>query len=142
MKAQLLFSAQCPTSLLQCSLFMGLGYYSYARAWTGSTYGSDHTDLILLWKKDQRRRYSRVLDCAGFPFSLFIVHIFREKANRIDQRNEMEGGDEGIERVEDSKDLQQQSKAFDKLTDRVEDRQLDSTRVQEVLSFSFSVFEI
>ena len=49
------------------------------------------------------------------------------------------GGDEGlIERVVDSKDLQQQSKAFDKLTDRVEDRQLDSTRVQEVLSlFAF-----
>lgn len=44
----------------------------------------------------------------------------------------MEAGDEGIERMEDSKDLQQQSKAFDKLTDRVEDRQLDSTRVQEV----------
>lgn len=38
-----------------------------------------------------------------------------------------------IERVEDSKDLQQQSKALDKLTDHVEDRQLDSTRVQEVL---------
>ena len=44
----------------------------------------------------------------------------------------MEGGDEGIERVENSKDLQQQSKALDKLTDHVEDRQLDSTRVQEV----------
>ena len=44
----------------------------------------------------------------------------------------MEGADEGIERVVDSKDLQQQSKAFDKLTDRVEDRQLDSSRVQEV----------
>lgn len=44
------------------------------------------------------------------------------------------GGDEGIEsRVEDSKDLQQQSKALDKLTDHVEDRQLDSSRVQEVL---------
>ncbi|KAL2459335.1 DNA-binding enhancer protein-related [Forsythia ovata] len=43
----------------------------------------------------------------------------------------MEGGEEGVERVEDSKDLQQQSKALDKLTDRVEDRQLDSTRVQE-----------
>lgn len=37
----------------------------------------------------------------------------------------MEGADEGgIERVVDSKDLQQQSKALDKLTDRVEDRQL------------------
>lgn len=45
----------------------------------------------------------------------------------------MEAADEGIDRMEDSKDLQQQSKAFDKLTDRVEDRQLDSTRVQEVL---------
>ena len=44
----------------------------------------------------------------------------------------MEGGEEGAERMVDSKDLQQQSKAFDKLTDRVEDRQLDSTRVQEV----------
>ncbi|KAI3696592.1 hypothetical protein L6452_28984 [Arctium lappa] len=46
----------------------------------------------------------------------------------------MEGGDEGIERVEDSKDLQQQSKALDKLTDHVEDRQLDSTRVQEAMA--------
>lgn len=55
----------------------------------------------------------------------------------------MEGGDDGaIERVVDSKDLQQQSKAFDKLTDRVEDRQLDSTRVQEVLSFSLCLSEI
>ncbi|KAF9602344.1 hypothetical protein IFM89_026549 [Coptis chinensis] len=34
----------------------------------------------------------------------------------------MEGGEEGIDRVEDSKDLQQQSKALDKLTDHVEDR--------------------
>lgn len=48
--------------------------------------------------------------------------------------------DGGIETVLDSKDLQQQSKAFDKLTDRVEDRQLDSTRVQEVRSFSVSFF--
>jgi hypothetical protein len=31
-----------------------------------------------------------------------------------------------------SKDLQQQSKALDKLTDHVEDRQLDSSRVQSV----------
>lgn len=45
----------------------------------------------------------------------------------------MEGGDEGVVKVPDSKDLQQQSKALDKLTDRVEDRQLDSTRVQEVI---------
>lgn len=46
----------------------------------------------------------------------------------------MEAGDEGaVDLVADSKDLQQQSKALDKLTDRVEDRQLDSTRVQEVL---------
>lgn len=48
------------------------------------------------------------------------------------------GGDEGVERLVDSKDMQQQSKAFDKLTDRVEDRQLDSTRVQEVLSYKSS----
>jgi phage gp36-like protein len=47
----------------------------------------------------------------------------------------MEGGDEGgIDRVVDSKDLQQRSKALDKLTDRVEDRQLDSTRVQEAMA--------
>lgn len=46
----------------------------------------------------------------------------------------MEGGDDRVERIVDSKDMQQQSKAFDKLTDRVEDRQLDSTRVQEVSS--------
>ncbi|KAL5700306.1 hypothetical protein ACHQM5_025765 [Ranunculus cassubicifolius] len=44
----------------------------------------------------------------------------------------MEVGDEGIER--DSKDLQQQSKALDKLTDHVEDRQLNSTRVQEAMA--------
>ncbi|KMT16276.1 hypothetical protein BVRB_3g054270 [Beta vulgaris subsp. vulgaris] len=46
----------------------------------------------------------------------------------------MEGGDEGIERMVDSKDMQQQSKAFDKLTDRVEDRQLDSSRVQTAMA--------
>lgn len=45
----------------------------------------------------------------------------------------MEAGDGGVDRVVDSKDLQQQSKAFDKLTDRVEDRQLDSSRAQSVL---------
>lgn len=37
-----------------------------------------------------------------------------------------------VDRIVDSKDLQQQSKALDKLTDHVEDRQLDSSRVQEV----------
>ncbi|KAI3911099.1 hypothetical protein MKW92_012203 [Papaver armeniacum] len=47
----------------------------------------------------------------------------------------MEVVDEGIERlVEDSKDLQQQSKALDKLTDHVEDRQLDISRVQEAMA--------
>nr|GMD47102.1 huntingtin-interacting protein K [Ipomoea batatas] len=45
----------------------------------------------------------------------------------------MEAGDEGIEIV-DSKDLQQQSKAFDKLTDHVEDRQLDSSCVQTAMA--------
>uniref|UniRef100_A0A0D3AFA3 Nascent polypeptide-associated complex subunit alpha-like UBA domain-containing protein n=1 Tax=Brassica oleracea var. oleracea TaxID=109376 RepID=A0A0D3AFA3_BRAOL len=43
----------------------------------------------------------------------------------------MEGAEEaGEEIMVDSKDLQKQSKALDKLTDRVEDRQLDSSRVQ------------
>ncbi|XP_010464237.1 PREDICTED: huntingtin-interacting protein K [Camelina sativa] len=47
----------------------------------------------------------------------------------------MEGTDEaGAEIAIDSKDLQQQSKAFDKLTDRVEDRQLDSSRVQSAMA--------
>ncbi|EPS58756.1 hypothetical protein M569_16058 [Genlisea aurea] len=46
----------------------------------------------------------------------------------------MEGADEGVDNILDSKDLQKQSKAFDKLTDRVEDRQLDSTRVQEAMA--------
>ncbi|XVE82279.1 hypothetical protein DITRI_Ditri15bG0135400 [Diplodiscus trichospermus] len=46
----------------------------------------------------------------------------------------MEAGDEGVDRVVDSKDLQQQSKAFDKLTDRVEDRQLDSCRAHSAMA--------
>ncbi|KAL1211867.1 hypothetical protein V5N11_023850 [Cardamine amara subsp. amara] len=47
----------------------------------------------------------------------------------------MEGAEEaGAEITVDSKDLQQQSKAFDKLTDRVEDRQLDSSRVQSAMA--------
>ncbi|CAN7113187.1 unnamed protein product [Brassica rapa subsp. narinosa] len=47
----------------------------------------------------------------------------------------MEGAEEaGAEIMVDSKDLQQQSKALDKLTDRVEDRQLDSNRVQSAMA--------
>ncbi|XP_022722257.1 huntingtin-interacting protein K-like [Durio zibethinus] len=46
----------------------------------------------------------------------------------------MEAGDGGVDRVVDSKDLQQQSKAFDKLTDRVEDRQLDSSRAKSAMA--------
>ncbi|XP_017975281.1 PREDICTED: huntingtin-interacting protein K [Theobroma cacao] len=46
----------------------------------------------------------------------------------------MEAGDGGVDRVVDSKDLQQQSKAFHKLVDRVEDRQLDSSRVQTAMA--------
>uniref|UniRef100_A0A7N0TSX3 Nascent polypeptide-associated complex subunit alpha-like UBA domain-containing protein n=1 Tax=Kalanchoe fedtschenkoi TaxID=63787 RepID=A0A7N0TSX3_KALFE len=48
----------------------------------------------------------------------------------------MEGvaAEEGIERTEDSKDLQKQSKALDKLTYHVEDRQLDSTRVHQAMA--------
>ncbi|BBN12782.1 hypothetical protein MPTK1_5g22870 [Marchantia polymorpha subsp. ruderalis] len=36
-------------------------------------------------------------------------------------------------RTPDSKDQQQQSKALDSLTDHVEERQLDSTRVQQAM---------
>nr|BAJ95762.1 predicted protein [Hordeum vulgare subsp. vulgare] len=43
-----------------------------------------------------------------------------------------EGGPAAPAADADSKDLQQQSKALDKLTDHVEDRQLDSSRVQSV----------
>ncbi|PWA85925.1 hypothetical protein CTI12_AA144120 [Artemisia annua] len=45
------------------------------------------------------------------------------------------GGEESVE-IENSKDLQQQSKALDKLTDHHDDnhRQLDSTRVQEAMA--------
>jgi hypothetical protein len=50
---------------------------------------------------------------------------------------EVTGGEEGGTEMEDklsSKDLQQQSMALDKLTDPVvDDRQLDSSRVQEVV---------
>ncbi|XP_074571569.1 uncharacterized protein LOC141828102 [Curcuma longa] len=47
----------------------------------------------------------------------------------------MEGGDGAAATAAvDSKDLQQQSKALDKLTDRVEDRQLDSSRVQSAMA--------
>ncbi|KAK4759331.1 hypothetical protein SAY87_022462 [Trapa incisa] len=54
----------------------------------------------------------------------------------------MEGGDDSaLERLVDSKDMQQQSKALDKLTDRVEDRQLDSTRVQEAMASIASTAE-
>ncbi|KAF9597597.1 hypothetical protein IFM89_019965 [Coptis chinensis] len=41
---------------------------------------------------------------------------------------------QGIDRVEDSKDLQQQSRALDKLTNHVEVHQLNSTRVQEAMT--------
>ncbi|KAJ1687647.1 hypothetical protein LUZ63_019037 [Rhynchospora breviuscula] len=50
---------------------------------------------------------------------------------------EREGGGGGEEMAVEpsSKDLQQQSKALDKLTDRVvDDRQLDSSRVQEAMA--------
>ncbi|XVF32133.1 hypothetical protein REPUB_Repub17cG0055800 [Reevesia pubescens] len=46
----------------------------------------------------------------------------------------MEGGDGGNDLVVDSKDLQQQSKAFNKLTYRVEDRQLNSSRAQSAMA--------
>ncbi|KAJ7542309.1 hypothetical protein O6H91_10G100700 [Diphasiastrum complanatum] len=43
-------------------------------------------------------------------------------------------GGGGGGRGTDSKDLQQQSKALDSLTDHVEDRQLDSSRVQQAIA--------
>ncbi|CAM0877671.1 unnamed protein product [Alopecurus aequalis] len=45
-----------------------------------------------------------------------------------------EGASAGVAKGSDSKDLQQQSKALDKLTDHVEDRQLDSSRVQSAMA--------
>ncbi|XP_057834922.1 uncharacterized protein LOC131045351 [Cryptomeria japonica] len=41
---------------------------------------------------------------------------------------------EGVGVVADSKDLMQQSKALDSLTDHVEDRQLDSNRVHQAMA--------
>lgn len=66
-------------------------------------------------------------------FKIYSTEACKSKTET--EIEKMEGGDgEGIDRVVDSKDLQQQSKALDKLTDRVEDRQLDSTRVQEAMA--------
>ena len=66
-------------------------------------------------------------------FEIYSIEACNSKTET--EIEKMEGGDgEGIDRVVDSKDLQQQSKALDKLTDRVEDRQLDSTRVQEAMA--------
>ncbi|TXG71609.1 hypothetical protein EZV62_000188 [Acer yangbiense] len=49
----------------------------------------------------------------------------------------MDGADGAeVDRIEDSKDLQQQSKALDKLTDHVEDRQLDSSRAMASINAS------
>ncbi|KAG8658912.1 hypothetical protein MANES_03G205301v8 [Manihot esculenta] len=44
------------------------------------------------------------------------------------------GNTGATERIVNSKDLQQQSKAFDELSDSVEDRLLDSSRVQEAMA--------
>lgn len=41
---------------------------------------------------------------------------------------------EEVEREAASKDLQQQSKALDSITDHVEDRQLDSRRVEQAMA--------
>ncbi|CAH2054786.1 unnamed protein product [Thlaspi arvense] len=61
--------------------------------------------------------------------------ILKREKERREALEAMEGAEEaGAEIAVDSKDLQQQSKAFDKLTDRVEDRQLDSSRVQSLVN--------
>ncbi|KAI3858370.1 hypothetical protein MKW92_013052 [Papaver armeniacum] len=47
----------------------------------------------------------------------------------------MEVVDEGIDKlIEDSKDLQQQNKAFDKLTDLAQERTLNLSRAQEAVA--------
>lgn len=54
-----------------------------------------------------------------------------------DERDEVEVGAEGNEteeKAKSSKDLQQQSKALDSITDHVEERQLDSKRVQQAMA--------
>ncbi|CAM6085480.1 unnamed protein product [Calypogeia fissa] len=45
-----------------------------------------------------------------------------------------DGHDEMPAAVDSTKDQQQQSKALDSLTDHVEERQLDSTRVQQAMA--------
>ena len=101
------------------------------------------SESAMIYSEPKRKKEeTRVLNRSRrFSLSLFTQTLSQRKQIESNRRKEMEtGGDEGlIERVVDSKDLQQQSKAFDKLTDRVEDRQLDSTRVQEVLSLSLSL---
>lgn len=45
-----------------------------------------------------------------------------------------EDGQDGVATADSTKDQQQQSKALDSLTDHVEERQLDSTRVQQAMA--------
>eukprot|EP01018_Ginkgo_biloba_P009561 Gb_37891 [translate_table: standard] len=51
-----------------------------------------------------------------------------------------EESNEGAGRSADSKDLMQQNKALDSLTDHVEDRQLNSIRLQEVRNHDLMTF--
>lgn len=57
--------------------------------------------------------------------------VLEDSKGEVVERGKM--ADEGAPTL-DSKDLQQQSKALDSLTDHVEDRQLDSTRVQQAMA--------
>jgi NACalpha-BTF3-like transcription factor len=54
---------------------------------------------------------------------------------KLERMGAMEDDGQEAERSLDSKDLQQQSKALDSLTDHVEDRQLDSKRVQQAMAY-------
>ncbi|KAF3638647.1 putative pectinesterase 67-like [Capsicum annuum] len=71
--------------------------------------------------------------------STFVVATFGS-LERESKQTKMEVGDEAIEMV-DSKDLKQESKALDKLTDHVEDRQLNSSRVQTAMASIYACKE-
>jgi hypothetical protein len=91
------------------------------------TYLNDWTDLL-------RAAISSVADNLARVSAASERIRHRRWARRATRRQPRRRGvapPEG-DAAADSKDLQQQSKALDKLTDHVEDRQLDSSRVQSV----------
>ncbi|RZC68926.1 hypothetical protein C5167_032032 [Papaver somniferum] len=91
--------------------------------------------LFQLYRKHQYGAYIRTLKFETvkrdtnrrvYPFNL-------ERENKTSEK--MEVVDEGIDKLlEDSKDLQQQNKAFDKLTDLAQERTLNLSRAQEAVA--------